>query len=51
MIPVRTLEAQPAQLGFNLAPWRRVLEKEIGRQVMGVMRRGDVPWQLRRAIG
>ncbi len=38
-------------LGFSLAPWRPVLEKEIGRQVMGVMRSGDVSWQLGRAIG
>ncbi|MPZ38770.1 MAG: DUF3363 domain-containing protein [Rhizobiales bacterium] len=38
-------------LGFTLVPWRPVLEKEIGRQVMGVMRGGDVSWQLGRAIG
>jgi type IV secretory pathway VirD2 relaxase len=38
-------------LGFNLVPWRPVLEKEIGRQVMGVMRGGDISWQLGRAIG
>jgi hypothetical protein len=28
-----------------------VLEKEIGRQVIGVMRGSDVSWQLGRAIG
>jgi type IV secretory pathway VirD2 relaxase len=38
-------------LGFSLVPWRPVLEKEIGRQVMGVMRGGDISWQLGRAIG
>jgi type IV secretory pathway VirD2 relaxase len=38
-------------LGFSLVPWRPVLEKEIGRQVMGVMRVGDISWQLGRAIG
>jgi type IV secretory pathway VirD2 relaxase len=37
--------------GFSLVPWRPVLEKEIGRQVMGVMRGGDISWQLGRAIG
>jgi type IV secretory pathway VirD2 relaxase len=38
-------------LGFSLVPWRPVLEKEIGRQVVGVMRGGDISWQLGRAIG
>ena len=38
-------------LGFSLVPWRPVLEKEIGRQVMGVMRGGDISWQLGRAVG
>jgi type IV secretory pathway VirD2 relaxase len=38
-------------LGFSLVPWRPVLEKEIGRQVIGVMRGSDVSWQLGRAIG
>jgi hypothetical protein len=38
-------------LGFSLVPWRPVLEKEIGRQVMGVMRGGDICWQLGRTIG
>jgi type IV secretory pathway VirD2 relaxase len=38
-------------LGFSLVPWRPVLEKEIGRQVMGVMRGGDISWQFGRAIG
>ena len=38
-------------LGFSLVPWRPVIEMEIGRQVMGVMRGDDVSWQLGRAIG
>jgi hypothetical protein len=38
-------------LGFSLVPWRPVLGKEIGRQVIGVMRGGDVSWQLGRAMG
>jgi type IV secretory pathway VirD2 relaxase len=38
-------------LGFSLVPWRPVLEKEIGRQVMGVMRGGDISWQLERVVG
>jgi type IV secretory pathway VirD2 relaxase len=38
-------------LGFSLVPWRPVIEKEIGREVMGVMRGGDVSWQLGRAVG
>jgi type IV secretory pathway VirD2 relaxase len=38
-------------LGFSLVPWRPVLDKEIGRHVMGVMRGGDISWQLGRAIG
>jgi type IV secretory pathway VirD2 relaxase len=36
-------------LGFSLVPWRPAIEKEIGRQVMGVMRGGDVSWLLGRA--
>jgi hypothetical protein len=38
-------------LGFSLVPWRPMLEKEIGRQVMGVMRGGGISWQLGRAMG
>jgi hypothetical protein len=38
-------------LGFSLAPWRTVLEKQIGRQVVGVMRGGDIFWQIGRAKG
>jgi Protein of unknown function (DUF3363) len=39
------------ELGFSLVPWRPVIEKHIGRQVMGVMRGGDVSWQLGRTLG
>ena len=38
-------------LGFSLVPWRPVIEKDIGREVVGVMRRGDVSWQLGRKLG
>jgi hypothetical protein len=38
-------------LGFSLVPWRPVLDKEIGRQVTGMMRGGDISRQLGRAIG
>jgi hypothetical protein len=38
-------------LGFSLVPWRPVIEKEIGRQVTGVMRGGDISWQFGRGKG
>lgn len=38
-------------LGFSLVPWRPVIEQEIGREVMGIMRVGDVSWQLGRKLG
>jgi type IV secretory pathway VirD2 relaxase len=38
-------------LGFSLVPWRPVIEKEIGREVIGVMRGTDVSWQLGRNLG
>jgi len=38
------------RLGFSLVPWRPVLEKEIGREVAGVVRGGDVSWRLGRAL-
>jgi type IV secretory pathway VirD2 relaxase len=38
-------------LGFSLVPWRPVIDKEIGRQVIGVMRGSDVSWELGRTIG
>ena len=38
-------------LGFSLVPWRPVIENQIGRQIRGVMRGGDISWQLGRARG
>jgi type IV secretory pathway VirD2 relaxase len=38
-------------LGFSLVPWRPVIEREIGREVIGVMRGGDISWQFGRARG
>ena len=37
--------------GFSLVPWRPVIENEIGREVLGVMRGHDVSWQLGRSRG
>jgi hypothetical protein len=37
--------------GFSLVPWRPVIEKEIGREVIGVMCGGDVSWQFGRKLG
>jgi Protein of unknown function (DUF3363) len=34
-------------LGLSLVPWRPVLEEQIGRQVLGVMRGADVSWAAR----
>ena len=36
---------------FSLVPWRPVLEREVGREVFGVMRGNDISWQLGRARG
>jgi len=36
-------------LDFSLVPWRPVIESEIGREVMGVMRGDGISWQLGRA--
>jgi hypothetical protein len=38
-------------LGFSLVPWCPVIEKEIGREVMGVARGTDVSWQFGRRLG
>jgi type IV secretory pathway VirD2 relaxase len=37
--------------GFSLVPWRPMIENEIGREVLGVMRGHDVSWQLGRSRG
>ena len=33
-------------LGFSLVSWQSVLELEIGREVRGLMRGGDISWRL-----
>ena len=38
-------------LGFSLVPWRPALERELGRQVSGIMREGGVDWRLGRQRG
>jgi hypothetical protein len=38
-------------LGFSLVPWRPVIENEIGREVVGVMRGDDISWQFGRKQG
>jgi type IV secretory pathway VirD2 relaxase len=38
-------------LNFSLVPWRPVIEREIGREVFGVLRGNDISWQLGRARG
>ncbi len=34
---------------FTLAPWRPALERQLGRQVRGLVRGDGINWQLRRA--
>jgi type IV secretory pathway VirD2 relaxase len=36
---------------FTLVPWRSVIEKELGRQVSGLMQDGGISWELGRARG
>jgi hypothetical protein len=38
---------------FTLVPWRPVIDRQLGREVMGVVQGSSVPWQLgrQRAIG
>ena len=38
-------------LGFSLVPWRPALERELGRQVSGIMREGTIEWTLGRQRG
>lgn len=38
-------------LGFSLVPWRPALERELGRQVSGIMREGGIAWTLGRQRG
>jgi type IV secretory pathway VirD2 relaxase len=38
-------------LGLSLVPWRPAIESKIGRQLMGVMRAGEISWQFGRVRG
>jgi type IV secretory pathway VirD2 relaxase len=38
-------------LGFSLVPWRPALERELGRQVSGILREGTIEWTLGRQRG
>ena len=31
---------------FTLVPWRLVIDRQLGREVMGVVQGGSVSWQL-----
>ena len=36
---------------FTLVPWRPVIDRQLGREVMGVVQSGSVSWQLGRRRG
>ncbi|AWC24840.1 hypothetical protein CO731_04331 [Aminobacter sp. MSH1] len=36
---------------FTLIPWRPVIDRQLGREVMGVVQGGSVSWQLGKARG
>ncbi len=36
---------------FSLVPWREVLEKNIGKQVSGIVRGDDIDWEIGRRRG
>lgn len=36
---------------LTLVPWRPVIDRQLGREVMGVMQGGSVSWQLARQRG
>ncbi|MFA7586390.1 MAG: DUF3363 domain-containing protein, partial [Novosphingobium sp.] len=36
---------------FTLVPWRPVIDRQIGREVAGIVQGGSVSWQLGRARG
>lgn len=36
---------------FTLVPWRPVIDRQLGREVAGVVQRGSVSWQLGRQRG
>jgi hypothetical protein len=39
------------ELGFSLVPWRPALERELGRQVSGIMRESGIQLTLGRQRG
>lgn len=36
---------------FTLVPWRPVIDRQLGREVMGIVQSGSVSWQLGRQRG
>ena len=36
---------------FTLVPWRPVIDRQLGREVAGVVQGGSVSWQLGRSRG
>lgn len=36
---------------FTLVPWRPVIDRQLGREIMGVVQGGSVSWQLGRQRG
>lgn len=36
---------------FTLVPWRPVIDRQLGREVSGIVRGGSVSWQLARQRG
>ena len=36
---------------FALVPWRPIVERQLGREVSGVLRGGSISWNLRRERG
>lgn len=36
---------------FTLVPWRPVIDRQLGREVMGVVQSGSVSWQLGKSRG
>ena len=36
---------------FTLVPWRSIIDRQTGYEVMGVVRSGSVSWQLGRQRG
>jgi len=36
---------------FLLVPWRPIVDRQLGREVSGVLRGGSMPWNLRRERG